>query len=273
MNDFEKLYYEEESFWEGEMLQDPANQERIKITADLIPAKVVSLADIGCGNGIFVNYLNKSNPAIDLIAVDRSETALKYVQVKKQVGDIAAIPLPDRSVDCVTCLEVIEHLPLTIYRQALAELARISKEYVIISVPYKENLEEQHNQCPSCKTIFNYELHLRNFDDDKMRGLLTEFGFSCTHLNHLGASYHYYGHSAFRKLFYKEQFRQWRSPICPLCGYQKEKAKAINGVHGPDSNMEKAGKRKLISYLSGIPKLIWPKVKKNYWVIGLYKRS
>ena len=271
MNNFEKLYYEDESFWGGEMLQDPANQERIKKTVDLIPQNVQSLVDVGCGNGVFVNYLNKFNPKIEILGLDRSEAALKYVKTNKQVCDIENIPLPNKSMDCITCLEVIEHLPVPVYEKALSELTRISNKYIIISVPFEENSEEFYNQCPSCKTIFNYEMHLRRFDDKKMQGLLNSYGFSCVELDHFGTTYKYLGHYAFRKIFYKEQFKQWRSPICPVCGY-----KANNGFeHNIDSEMSTtiSSKRKIISYLSAIPKLIWPKVKKNYWVAALYKRD
>src|SRR5882762_8600681 len=121
MSDFEKEYYESESFWEGEMVQDAANQERIRFTSDFIPRDVKSLADIGCGNGVFVNQLKVTKPALELMAIDRSLAALKYVKTEKKQGDISDIPLRDRSVDCATCLEVIEHLPVAVYENALNE--------------------------------------------------------------------------------------------------------------------------------------------------------
>ncbi len=62
MESFEKEYYESETFWEGEMLQDAANQQRIKTTASLIPDDVDTLADIGCGNGVFINIFLKIIP-------------------------------------------------------------------------------------------------------------------------------------------------------------------------------------------------------------------
>jgi SAM-dependent methyltransferase len=271
MNNFEKLYYEDESFWGGQMLQDPLNQERIKKTVELIPQNVETLADIGCGNGVFVNYLNKCNPKLEIWGLDRSETALKYVKTNKQLGDISDIPLMSRSMDCITCLEVIEHLPVPVYEKALSELTRISNKYIIISVPFEERSEEFFNQCPSCKTIFNYELHLRRFDDKRMGSLLDNYGFSCVALEHFGATSKYFGHYTFRKIFYREQFKQWKSPICPVCGYKER-----NGFHkSRNSEMPKAisSKQKLISYLTAVPKLLWPKVTKDYWVAGLYKKN
>lgn len=174
-------------------------------------------------------------------------------------------------MDCITCLEVIEHLPLPVYEKALSEITRVSKKYIIISVPFEENSEEFYNQCPSCKTIFNYELHLRRFDDEKMRYLLDKYEFSCADLDHFGTSQKFLGHYTFRKLFYKEQFKQWKSPICPICGYRE--SNGLEQTEDVATSTISSPKRKIISYLSAIPKLIWPKIKKNYWVAALYKRQ
>jgi ubiquinone/menaquinone biosynthesis C-methylase UbiE len=274
MSDFEKEYYEDEAFWGGDMLQDPANTERIRFTAEFIPKEVKSVADIGCGNGVFVNYLKENAAALDILAIDRSLAALKYVKTAKKQGDIAAIPLADRAMDCTCCLEVIEHLPNAVYEKALDELARVSDKYVIISVPFRERLEESYNQCPSCTTIFNFELHLRNFDDAKMRDLLSKRGFSHVESHHLGPIINYKGHYTFRKIFYRDQFLQWRSPICPVCGFKEQGSVSEPAIHpkGPDGGTG-TGKRRLISYFTGLPRLFWPKQKRYYWIIALYKRT
>lgn len=275
MSEFEKLYYEDEGFWEGEMLHDAENQMRIERTAALIPAGVSSLADIGCGNGVFVNYLKEHKPELELMAVDRSQTALKYVNTPKMSGDVADIPLQDNSFDCVTCLEVVEHLPIGVYEKAFSELARIAKKYIIISVPYMENLEERHNQCPSCKTIFNHDLHLRSFGDETMKQLLISHGYECVSIEHLGESVTYKGHHTFRKLFYKEQFKQWNSPICPLCGFTEKKKPAAVTQEKILKQAEKpsALKSSVVPILSSIPKLLWPKKKRYYWVMALYRKK
>ena len=271
MNSFEKQYYESESFWEGEMLQDPANQLRIRETAAIIPPDVVTLADIGCGNGVFVNYLAENHKQLELTGVDRSETALKYVRVNKVEGDVAELPLEDNSFDCVTCLEVIEHLPVPVYKQALKELTRVAKNHIIISVPYDEKLEGNYTRCPSCKTIFNKDIHLRRFGESEMQNLLTEFGFKCMHTRKLNKVQKFVGHDLYRKLFYPEQLLVWNSPICPICGFI-DKSQKETPVH-PDMQLNGTPKkRKLISYLTGLPKLIWPKETHYYWILARYER-
>jgi len=273
MSSFEQEYYESDRFWEGEAIQDENNLTRIRETAAIIPSDAISLADIGCGNGVFVNYLQKEYPKLSLLAIDRSKAALKFVHTEKKEGDIADIPVPDHSVDCATCLEVIEHLPVGVYQKALSELARISKKYIIISVPYAENLEKNHTQCPQCKTLFNADLHLRNFSEETMRQLLDKFGFENVSTKKTGEQYFFKGHFEFTRFFYPEHFRQWRSPICPVCGYKsQEKPVAVNTQEQVAGQTQKK-QRSLISYFTVVPKLFWPKEKKYYWIIGLYKRK
>lgn len=270
---FEKEYYESPMFWEGEMLQDPQNQERIKFTASWVPGNTKSLVDLGCGNGVFVNYLNQAVTLDRLVGVDRSEKALEFVKTNKAIADVSKLPFKNREFDCATCLEVIEHLPFPVYEQSLSEITRIADKSVIISVPYKEIVEESYNRCPSCKAIFNLELHLRSFDDEKMKHLLDKYGFQCIKTHKLGESLKYLGHYQFRKMFYKEQFLQWKSPICPICGYKE--IPAANANHKPlndTGSLTPSWKQRLISALTGIPKLIWPKEKKHYWIIAYYER-
>lgn len=269
MSNFEKQYYEDDRFWSGEMLQDEANRKRIELTYASIPKDAKSLLDVGCGNGVFVNYIRTQNSEIKILAIDRSEAALKYVQSEKLVGEINDLPVSNKSFDCVTCLEVIEHLPVTIYDKSLEELARSSSKYIIVSVPYNECLEESYNQCPSCKSIFNFELHLRKFTKEDIDHLFDKHGFKCIKVETFGGGIVYKWHYEFRKFFYKEQFKKWNSPICPICGFSTAIERNIPATHTEDVS----GKRKLISYLTSLPKLIWPKEYKPYWIMGIYERN
>ena len=267
MNAFEKEYYESPGFWDNGMVLDQANIDRIKKTVSIIPNDVHSLADIGCGNGVFLNHLIDQNSPLMLLGVDRSVEALKHVKAKKTEGDITNLAFPDKSFDCISCLEVIEHLPVPVYRQSLSELARLAKKYIIISVPYNEILEDAQTQCPSCKSIFNSDLHLRSFKKDDMLGLFDEFGFKNIGIEKLGEIVTYKGHQQYRKLFYPDQLLKWKSPICPICGFKEKNELSTNvSLHGNPA------KKRFLSYFTGLPKLVWPKSKRHYWILGIYQR-
>jgi len=270
MHNYEQEYYESRHFWEGESLQDEWNTKRFLETTALIPKSVSSLADIGCGNGLFLNFVHRERPSIELIGIDRSKAALELVKFKKAQGDIAAIPLPDHSYDCVTCLEVIEHLPIKIFENALSELSRVAKDYIIISVPFAEVLEENYTKCPRCKTSFNADLHLRNFSDADMETLLVKHGFSLVTSKKTGERVRFKGHYQFRKIFHRKQFSEWRSPICPVCGYKAETVGQEKQSAVPETTVSQNG---FVSYFTAIPKLFWPKERKYYWIICLYEKS
>jgi SAM-dependent methyltransferase len=270
---FEQQYYEHPAFWHGEMLQDEANIRRFELTASYVPGDVKTLADIGCGNGVFLNYLKQVRGSLELLGVDRSAAALEFVAVNKMQGDVSSFGLPDRSYDCVSCLEVIEHLPRPVFDKSLEELTRVARKYLIVSVPYNENLEEGANQCPKCRTIFNLDLHLRSFRDDDMRSLFDKYKFKCVRIDKFGESHIYKGHYWYRKTFYREQFLKWKSPICPICGYEdvfeiKDGSMASGGQQSEGISM----KQRILSSLSWLPKKMWPKEKKYYWIMGLYER-
>jgi hypothetical protein len=212
---------------------------------------------------------------MEIHALDRSSEALKYVKTAKTQGDAISLPFPDNSFDCVSCLEVIEHLPIPMYDQALNELTRVAKKYVLISVPYQEVLEDSYTRCPSCRTIFNWELHLRNFNEENFKQLLDTRGYRNVKIEKAGGHRYLKYHKEFRKIFYPEQFLRWNSPICPLCGYEEKKNQETSVIVRSNGHERGAPtpKRKLISYISILPKLIWPKETKYYWIIGLFEKQ
>lgn len=255
------------------MLEDYGNTIRIQATEAILPQEVQSLADIGCGNGVFGKYLLSKRPHLKIMGVERSEKALTYVTTEKIIGDITDIPLPDHSYNCVTCLQVMEHIPVNHYGKALSELTRVSGRYVIISVPYREKLEGNTTKCPQCRTVFNVDLHLRTYDDDTMNGLLKPYGFECVATKNVVQS------TELRGLKYIQGIKQvirknpviFNSPICPICGYENANfhlgATSENNAANPPAPPQGNAVKNLI-------KQIWPKKKVDgYWIIALYKKT
>ena len=273
MNTYEKEYYESESFWQGEMLQDDWSKQRIIQTAALIPEDVKSLIDVGCGNGVFVNFLKGSRPDLQLTACDRSQTALQFVQVNKTEADITHLPFADNSFDCVSCLEVIEHLPEDMYQKALAELLRVSRKYIIISVPYKEDLNNNMNRCPACGIAFNYDLHLRRFTSATLKTLFGNAA-QCTNTQLMGEMKFVIGKRILDKMARRLKPLPWKSPLCPYCGYTSEEAKPE-----PSSNtvtkelIESSGSGSFYKTVRKIVAKIIPKETRYYWKAGVYEKT
>ena len=92
------------------------------------------LLDLGCGIGGYSKLL--ADRGRKVVALDVNE---EYVAIAKGIGvdarafDGVTIPLPDKSVDTIFMVEVLEHIPDP--GSVLAELARVARRNVIITVP------------------------------------------------------------------------------------------------------------------------------------------
>lgn len=51
------------------------------------------------------------------------------------VGDVTAIPCADASFDCVLAAEVLEHIPFAEFGKALAELRRVCRGHLVVTLP------------------------------------------------------------------------------------------------------------------------------------------
>lgn len=52
------------------------------------------------------------------------------------IADIVDLPFKNKTFDTVCAFEVLEHLPFSEFGKALSEMRRVSKKYVVISLPY-----------------------------------------------------------------------------------------------------------------------------------------
>jgi 2-polyprenyl-3-methyl-5-hydroxy-6-metoxy-1,4-benzoquinol methylase len=100
--------------------------------------QVDSILDVGCGEGFTLNRLREKGIGKNLEGLEHSKDAIGlgkkiYPQIKIKQGDIYNLPYEDNAFDLVLCTEVLEHLenPET----ALRELIRVSKRYLVVSVP------------------------------------------------------------------------------------------------------------------------------------------
>jgi SAM-dependent methyltransferase len=100
------------------------------------------LLDAGCGEGFVLKYLQEQHlPLSGVMGGDSSAEALVWGRANLQHNapltrmDIHHLPFPGNSFPLVICLEVLEHLPDSTV--GLRELARVSSDYVLLSVPHE----------------------------------------------------------------------------------------------------------------------------------------
>ena len=208
--DIELLYYNKKGSWD---LFD-GNKERIQraqVTVPLIPSEVNSVLDAGCGNGVFTNIIEK--PFV--VGLDFAMHPLTNVKTHKICASISDLPIKDNSFDLITLNEILEHLNDETFNKAIAEIKRLRSKYLLISVPFNENIEYDLCKCSLCGNIFNAYHHYRKFDASCLNNLFPEYDIkkieysSCRIFNNqkLKELEHLFGYYAFSDWF-----------VCNKCG-------------------------------------------------------
>jgi ubiquinone/menaquinone biosynthesis C-methylase UbiE len=114
------------------------NARLLALADKAAPATVL---EVGCGEGFVLKFLAERRPSWRLAGCDVNTGAVTYAQshcpasISFEVADIYHLPMPSRSFDLVICSEVLEHLDDA--PAALAELQRISRGHVLITVPHE----------------------------------------------------------------------------------------------------------------------------------------
>lgn len=98
---------------------------QINETCDLEPESVL---EIGIGNGFVSKYIE--DRGLNVTTMDFNKNLCPDI-----CASVLDIPLESDSFDVVVCCEVLEHLPYTDFQKALAEIQRVTRRHVVISLP------------------------------------------------------------------------------------------------------------------------------------------
>jgi ubiquinone/menaquinone biosynthesis C-methylase UbiE len=107
------------------------------LDASLPDEPPTSVLEAGVGEGEVSARLRRMYPSAQVVGVDLPDEGLA-AQWRRHglVGlcaDIVGLPFPSKTFDLVLAIEVLEHVPDP--EAALAELARISRGHLVLSVP------------------------------------------------------------------------------------------------------------------------------------------
>lgn len=245
-------YYEQEKL-RGRMLT-LEQQDRVDKTLNLVPNDIRSVLDMGCGDGRITNRLSERFEFV--VGTDLSYNALKHVKGKKILSKGTNLPFQDGSFDLVITCEVLEHVLYNDYFNVLKELERVSKKYILVTVPNEQNLQDRFAKCLACGATFHANRHLRSYSLENLKSLFSNFEY---------ATHEYIGRKRKRAYKYDTFLRQqlgnrWsksKTNVCPQCGYKGSKQK----------------KRKLILIMLDILRLILLRKRKYQWIGVLYTRK
>lgn len=134
-----------------------------------------TLLDIGSGRGFYAQYAQQLG--FSVLGVDvgdlREERGFSFA-----LADVTALPVRSQSFDTVLLFDVLEHIERE--DEALAELARVTRDTLILSVPHRDD-----GNLPRYNLTFLHhkdKSHHREYDEPTLRARLGAHGFAVTHL-------------------------------------------------------------------------------------------
>ena len=147
----------------------------------LRPLPMKKILDAGCGEGFTLERLRMSGIGREYLGIDISSEALHlartlFPKIPVRRENIYRIRVRDRSFDAVICSEVLEHLQHPFV--ALAEIRRITKRYVLLTVPWEPWFRITNfflGKYP--KTLGNHPGHLNHWSRVMFIRLVERAGF------------------------------------------------------------------------------------------------
>lgn len=102
------------------------------------PLHIDTVLDVGCGEGFTLARLHKEKIGKTFEGIEYDQAAVDlgnklYPTLNIKHGDIYKLPYRNNSFDLVVATEVLEHLENP--KKAYRELLRVSRKYVLLSVP------------------------------------------------------------------------------------------------------------------------------------------
>ena len=138
--------------------------------------RVVSILDLGCGEGLVDYYLLKSLPHLKIIGADQDRQALEVARAlnpsaQYQQLDARHTGWADQSFDLVMANELLEHLED--YHLVIQEAARVSKKFFLVSVPERPFYQGTNFLIgANWKTWGEHPDHVVSFTQEKLQAAL-----------------------------------------------------------------------------------------------------
>ena len=159
-------------------------QTRIADLIALMPTSLLKGLDIGARDG----YVSKlmTEHCQQVTALDLSLPEITHEQITCTQGNITKLDFSNDEFDMALCAEVLEHIPPNLLEQACQELTRVTKKWLIIGVPFNQDIRSGSTHCPSCGKTNPPWGHVNSFTENKLQTLFPQMKIEKT--NFIGTS-------------------------------------------------------------------------------------
>jgi ubiquinone/menaquinone biosynthesis C-methylase UbiE len=119
----------------------PNDWARLSLALARLPGGRAHL-DVGVSHGQFLNAVAVSGRYERIVGVDivSRNPIVMSDRIELREMSVTELAFADREFESVTCMEVLEHLDGAMLQRALAELRRVCRGRLLITVPFKEPL-------------------------------------------------------------------------------------------------------------------------------------
>lgn len=142
--------------------------------------------DLGCGPGYFLEQL--AGHWIECCGVDLSRESVEAAQRRLEgnplflgasaMSEEQTLPCASDSFEAVFLMETVEHLLPGETERLFGEIVRVLRPggHLIVTTPYRENLEASMAVCPECGCEFHSVQHIHSFDPGRLARLVSQYG-------------------------------------------------------------------------------------------------
>ncbi len=142
----------------------PSEEARVRSLIDLVPGRGRLLLDAGARDGFVAERFTTLFDAV--VALDLDRVPIHHPAVFPVQGDITHLGFRDGAFDTVLCAEVLEHISPAALAKACKELSRVARRYVVIGVPYRQDLRVGRTKCYTCGERNPPWGHVNTFDEE-----------------------------------------------------------------------------------------------------------
>ncbi|MEZ5552617.1 MAG: methyltransferase domain-containing protein [Pseudomonadales bacterium] len=217
--------FSSKAVWDQQMLLSQRNL--VDAIVDFWPSgDVGSGLDVGCGDGKLTRLITERTGCA-FTGLDSSAEALSRLQMSAVLADAANIPMADDSFDLVLSTDTLEHIPEPAYQSVWNELFRVAKRFVLVAVPFREELLDATARCAQCNHLYHANWHLRRYDlPDFVARAATGWSLESLIITGEPWSAMLREEVLFRRYFLDE-WSGWTESTCPSCGSAGQNPQAV----------------------------------------------